>query len=319
MNKEIKYAIGIDIGGTNIPCALVNSDGKILKTIYKKTPNSSKPEELIDSIKSSIDEIKTYFEEKYPSFNLSGIGLGAPGALDLQKGTIITSPNLKNWKNIPIVEMLKKACNIPVYMDNDANLAAIAEHWLGAGKGFDNLIMLTLGTGIGGGIIINGQIYRGSHGTAGEIGHMTIIEKGAQCACGNYGCLEAYASANATLKRALNDLKTNEESSLKNIDPKELSTKEIYIHAKKGDDFSKKILEESGRYLGIGIASLANIFDPDIIIIGGGFCEAEEFLIPSAISEAKKRSFKTVIDKLIISKAKLGNDAGIIGAAKLSL
>ncbi len=316
----MKYAIAIDIGGTNIPVSLVASDGKILKTINKTTPKASKPEILIDVLNKSIDEIKAYFKKEFAGAKISGIGLGAPGALDLKKGLIITSPNLKSWKNVAIVKMLKDISKLPVYMDNDANLAAIAEHWLGAGKGFKNIIVLTLGTGVGGGIIINNKIYRGSHGTAGEIGHITIIEKGELCACGNYGCLEAYASANATTKRALNKLeKTTIRSSLRNIEPEQLSAKTIYMHAKNGDKFSRDILNESGRYLGIGIANLANIFDPDAIIIGGGFSKAEEFLIPAAVSEAYKRSFKTIMDKLIISSAKLGNNAGIVGAAKLAL
>ena len=320
MDKKTKYAIGIDIGGTNIPSSLINSDGKILKTVNKKTPSASKPEVLIESISDSINEIKEHLKKEFPTSKISGIGLGVPGALDIEKGEIITSPNLKNWKNVPIVKMLSKISKMPVCMDNDANLAAIGEHWIGAGLGFSNIVMLTLGTGVGGGIIINNNIYRGSHGTAGEIGHITIVEKGEICACGNYGCLEAYASANGTVKRALKELgKTSIKSSLKDLKKEELSAQTIYLHAKNGDRFSKKILIDSGRYLGIGIATLANIFDPDAIIIGGGFSKAEEFLIPAAIMEANKRSFKTIMDKLVIKRAKLGNNAGMIGAAKLAL
>jgi len=319
MGKDTRSAIGVDIGGTNVPASLVDSDGKIIKTINKKTPGDSKPEALIDTIKDSIDQLNEKLKKEFPGSRISGIGIGAPGALDLEKGTIITSPNLKNWKNVPIVDMLKAVSRFPIYMDNDANLAAIGEHWIGAGKGFNNIIMITLGTGVGGGIIINGHIYRGSHGTAGELGHITIVEDGEKCGCGNKGCLEAYASANYTVKRAIKGLKGKVRSTLRDINPKDLSAKDIFIHAKNGDKFSTHTLNESGRYLGIGIATLANIFDPDAIIIGGGFAEAGEFIIPSAISEAKVRSFKTIMEKLVICKAKLGNDAGIIGAARLAL
>lgn len=316
-NKK-QYAIGIDLGGTNMPCSLVDDCGRIVTTIEKRTLSEQGPDAVVSKIVESTNEIVKFFKEKINNGNIIGVGLGAPGVLDLEKGEIVTGPNLNGWKNVPIVRLIEEQINLPVKMDNDANCAAIGEHWSGAAKGTQNAILVTLGSGVGGGIIINGSIYRGSHGTAGEIGHITIIPDGYKCGCGNSGCLEAYASANATVKRAVELLRKKEtRSALKERVLEEITAHDIFISAEDGDVFSKHILEESGRYLGIGIATLANIFDPDAIIIGGGFSSAEKYLFPTAIEEAYRRSFKYVMDNIKIVKAKLGNDAGIVGAAKL--
>ena len=298
----MKYAVGIDIGGTNIPASLVDYTGKIIATIEKKTDAHDGPDTVVNRITDSVRELCS----KINVADFVGIGLGAPGALDLVNGTIIKCANLKDWSEVPIVKMLKEKTGFNVYMDNDANCAAIGEHWIGGARGTKNAVIMTLGTGIGGGIIIDGKIFRGSHGTAGEIGHMTIEKNGRSCGCGNLGCLEAYASATGAVTTAKEMGKAN------------ITAREIFINAEAGDELCKKILQESGKYLGIGIANIANIFDPDAIIIGGGFSNAEKYLFPYAIEEAYKRTFKTIMDKIKIKKAELGNDAGVIGAARLA-
>ena len=314
-----KYAIGIDIGGTNVPAAIIDEGGDIVHVINKKTMAEGGPDTVINRITDSINDLTKYFSDNIKTGKIVGIGIGTPGTLDHKKGQIITSPNLPQWRNIPLVELINKQVKMPVFIDNDANCAAIGEHWIGAAKGAENVVLITLGTGVGGGIIINNKIYRGSHGTAGEIGHITIFTKGNKCACGNFGCLEAYASANATAARAKERLKREDTAtSLQTKKLSEINTYEIYIHAEQGDRFAQDILKESGTYLGVGIATFANIFDPDVIIIGGGFAGAEKYLIPAAIDEAYKRSFKSVMDNIKITTAKLGNNAGIIGAAKLA-
>jgi glucokinase len=314
-----KYAIGIDIGGTNVPAAIIDESGEIIHVINKKTMAEGGPDAVIKRITDSITDLVKYFDDNIKTGKIIGIGIGAPGTLDHKKGQIITSPNLPQWRNIPLVERISKEVNMPVFIDNDANCAAIGEHWIGAANGAENAVLVTLGTGVGGGIIINNKIYRGSHGTAGELGHITIFAKGTKCACGNFGCLEAYASANATAARAKERLKREDmASSLQTKKLSEINAYEIYVHAEQGDRFAQDILKESGSYLGIGIATFANIFDPDVIIIGGGFAGAEKYLIPAAIDEAYKRSFKSVMDNIKITTAKLGNNAGIIGAAKLA-
>jgi glucokinase len=310
------YYIGIDIGGTNAPASIVNGEGKILKLIDQKTLSEGGPDKVISRIIESIKELINWGKSNLDS-EIKAVGIGAPGTI--RNGKVITSPNLPNWRDIPIVEIIKKQISIPVELDNDANCAALAEHWIGEAKGKTNAILITLGTGIGGGIIINNEVYRGSHGTAGELGHITIVNKGTKCACGNFGCLEAYASANATLSRVKEKLKREDiDSSLNNKKLSELTTYDIFLAAEDGDRFSQKSLNETGMYLGIGIATLSNIFDPDIILIGGGFSDASKYLIPSAIEEAYRRSFKSVMDNIEIKRAKLGNQAGIIGAAALA-
>jgi len=318
MAKEKCYAIGVDIGGTNIPCSLIDEHGNMIRRVDKKTMAEEGPDAVASRIAESIGQLTAYFNENIKGAKIIGAGIGAPGALDHDKGEIVTSPNLAGWKNVPIVELIKKKIKMPVAMDNDANCAAIAEHWAGAAKGCTNVILITLGTGVGGGIIINNSIYRGSHGTAGEIGHITIIADGNKCGCGNSGCLEAYASANAAALMARQRLQKEDiTSTLRGNNVNDITAQEIFLHAEAGDAFSKEILTTSGRYLGIGIATFANIFDPDAIIIGGGFSSAEKYLFPAAIDEAYKRSFRSVMDKMKITRAKLGNDAGIIGAARL--
>lgn len=314
-----KYAIGIDIGGTNVPASIIDESGKIIHTIDKKTMAEGGPDAVIKRITDSIKDLLKYFDENIKNSKIVGVGIGAPGTLDHKKGQIITSPNLPQWRNIPLVGKITAEVKMPIFIDNDANCAAIGEHWIGAANGAENAVLITLGTGVGGGIIINNRIYRGSHGTAGELGHITIFAKGNKCACGNFGCLEAYASANATVSRAKERLKREDvASTLQTKKLSEITAHEIYIHAEQGDRFAQSILTESGSYLGIGIATFANIFDPDIIIVGGGFAGAEKYLIPAAIDEAYKRAFKSVMDSIKITTAKLGNHAGIIGAAKLA-
>ena len=307
MAKEKRYAIGVDIGGTNMPCSLLDESGQMIHTVGKRTLPEQGPEDVVSRISDSIVELSKYFKKHIKNGVILGVGIGVPGALDHKKGEIITSPNLAGWENVPIVRLLEKKIKMPVKMDNDANCAVLGEHWAGAAKGFKNVILITLGTGVGGGIIIEDKIYRGSHGTAGEIGHITIIADGVKCGCGNHGCLEAYASATAAVRMARERLKISDD----------ITAHDIFLKAEAGDASYANILKESGRYLGIGIATLANIFDPDAIIIGGGFFRAEKYLMPSAIDEAYKRSFKSVMDKIRITGAKLGNDAGIIGAANL--
>ncbi|MCX6112212.1 MAG: ROK family protein [Proteobacteria bacterium] len=318
MAKKKQYAIGVDIGGTNMPCSLVDDKGKILRTIEKKTLPEQGADSLALRISESVKELLTYFKGRLKKGTILGVGLGVPGILDHKRGEIVTCPNLPGWKNVPIIKLIKQKLKMPVLMDNDANCAVIGEHWIGAAKGTKNAILLTLGSGVGGGIIIDNKIYRGSHGVAGELGHITIVAEGALCGCGNHGCLEAYASANAAARTAKERLRKEEViSTLREKDINKITAHDIFLHAEAGDIFSKNILFESGKYLGMGIATFANIFDPDIIIIGGGFSDAEKYLLPAAIDEAYKRAFKHVMDKMKIKKAKLGNNAGMIGAARL--
>lgn len=312
------YAISIDLGSSNVPASLIRNNGQILHTLRKENIWDGGPRKLVSRIVQSINELTTYYKKEVSDGELIGVGLACPGIINQKDGIVLNSSNLPQWNNVHIVEMIKEHIKFPTTIDNNANCAVLAEHWIGEGKGFKNIVMFTLGTGVGGGIIIDNKIYRGSHGLAGELGHITIAVKGTRCSCGNYGCLEAHVAANATIQRAKERLKRGDvSSSLCKNNLSEISAYDLYLEAEKGDRFCQDILTETGTYLGVGIAALSNIFDPDIVIIGGGFSRAAKYLIPSATTEACRRGFKQTMDNVKIVRAKLAHRAGLFGAAKM--
>lgn len=318
--KQLNYTISVDLGGINTPVSLINSNGNLVQTYRRHSAIDTTPKKTISGIINSCVKLIDYFNSNIKTGKIIGIGVSSPGLVDSNKGIILSSPNMPHWMNIPIKDLLSSKLDLPVYIDNDANCTIYAEHNYGIAKGYKNIVMLTLGTGIGGSIIINGQIYRGSTQTGGELGHITISNKGPKCSCGNYGCLEAFAAVNPTLNRAKEKLKREEISStLNNYKLSELTIYDIYLNAEKGDIFSQKLLNESGTYLGIGIASLCNIFNPELVIIGGRFSRATKYLIPAASSEAFKRAFRENVEHCQIVKAKLGNRASRIGISKMIL
>lgn len=298
-----KYAIGIDLGGTNLRVALVSEEGEIIKKIKK--PSS---DQVFDTIFESINEIR------YD--NISGIGLGVAGLIDRKKGRVFVSPNLRAIEGIDIKKEIQGRFKVPVFIENDANVAALGEKISGAGKGFDNFVLLTLGTGIGGGIIHKGKLLN----VSAEIGHMSINTEGNKCPCGNIGCLENYASARAMIAKAIEMLEKGTESLLKDCCKGsfyKLSPADIYKTALDGDAFSREILKDAGRYLGVGISSIINIFSPEAIILTGGLIGAWNIYVQEAIKEASRRAFKDLFDSVKIIPSSLGDEAGIIGAANL--
>ena len=243
------------------------------------------------------------------------IGVGSPGSIDFEKGQLLgTTPNLPNWTNAPIKRLIEEKFNIPTWADNDANVMALAEARIGAGKGYKNILCLTLGTGIGGGILVNNQVLRGEHFSAAEVGHIIVVHNGKRCNCGNKGCLEAYTSAPAMVKRY--------EKKLKRLglayDINQLSTEFIFDKAKNNEGLAREIIDETCAYLGTGIASIANIIDPEIVIIGGGVAEAGNEFIQQIEKEVKEYSIKSIMQHLKVVRANMGNDAGIVGAILLA-
>ncbi|MDI6889816.1 MAG: ROK family protein [Thermodesulfovibrionales bacterium] len=301
MNK--KYAIGIDLGGTNLRVALVTRDGEIIRKM--KEPTSEKILDSIFRIAGSLfsDEI-------------AGIGLGVAGLVDREGGRIVISPNLPAVEGINLVNEMREKFRVPVFIENDANAAALGEKWIGAGKEFSNLVLFTLGTGIGGGIIQDKKLLN----VAAEIGHMTINTDGEKCFCGNYGCLESYASARAMLSKLVSALEKGRESILKELcggNFYKLTAEDIYRAALGGDSLARETLREAGRYLGIGIANIINVMSPEAIILAGGLTGAWDIYIQEAIKEASKRAFKELFGAVEIIPSLLGEDAGIIGSAGL--
>lgn len=298
---EKKYAIGIDLGGTNLRVALVSEEGEIVRKIKKPSDD-----DLSVMIMQTLDEIRRD--------GVVGIGLGVAGLIDRKSEKVYVSPNLHAIEGIDIVRELRQKYSVPVFIENDANAAALGEKIGGAGKGFRNFVLLTLGTGIGGGIIHNDNLLH----VPAEIGHMSINTEGARCPCGNIGCLENYASARAMIAKALSMLEKGTESLLKECCQGsfyKLTPEDIYKSALEGDTLSREILREAGKYLGVGLANIINIMSPEAIILTGGLIGAWNIYIQEAIKEASRRAFKDLFDSVKIIPSSLGDEAGIIGAA----
>jgi glucokinase len=316
---EKKYSIGVDLGGTNIVSAIVNCQGKIVNSFKVPTLVQRGKEATIKRIIETIHE--NIIQSTIALDDIIGIGIGAPGPLDIKRGIINFAPNLPGWIDVPLKKKLENEFNIKVVLENDANAAAWGERCFGAGQGVNNLVCFTLGTGIGGGIIIDGKIYHGNNYGAAELGHMTVNKDGPRCNCGNYGCLEAYSSATGIKNRIKNRIKEGIKSEFLNFDDdnlfESLRLKSIFEAARKGDRLTSDIVEEAISYLGIAIANIANILNPEMVVLVGGITnEGDKLLIPLG-KEVKKRAFYSNYKSLKIVIGKLAGNAGVLGAAAL--
>lgn len=310
------YYMGVDLGGTNICVGLVSEKGEIL---YKKSVLTLKERGYQEIIKDIGNLCNTIIKEKgLENDNIKSIGIGCPGSCDIDKGILTYSCNL-DFNNVPIIEEMKKYTDIPVHFDNDANCAALGESICGAAKGYKNSITITLGTGVGGGIIIDGKIYSGSFYCGAELGHMVINVDGEQCSCGRKGCWETYVSASALIREARIAAAryTNcEIFNLVNGNIKLIDAKIPFDAAAKGDSIAKGIINNYFKYMSEGLSNLINIFQPEIIAIGGGVCAQGENIIKPVTKLVKGMVYGGVLKTKIVI-ANLGNDAGIIGAAML--
>jgi glucokinase len=302
MTKQ--YAIGIDLGGTNLRVALVSREGKII--------NKTKMRSLDRIEESLLNAVSEVFTD-----GVVGIGVGVAGLISRKTATVVVSPNLPAIEGVNVVGMLRDKFGIPVFLENDANVAALGERWMGAGREFENFVLFTLGTGIGGGIIYHGKLMN----VAAEIGHMSIIANGVKCSCGNYGCLESYAAAKAMLSYAITALEHDSESILKGCHQGniyKLTPEDIYQAALDGDNLSRDVLREAGRYLGVGISNIIHVLSPEAIILTGGLVGAWNIYIREAIKEVSRRTLKSLFDAVTIIPSSLLDDAGIIGSAYLA-
>lgn len=279
--------IGLDIGGTNIKGLLTRKNGTILS--FKKIPIRKTKNEIEEGLISIITELAS--SKKFSFKQIDAIGIGSAGTIDKTKGIVISSANIPVWKNYNIVKMIEKKTGIKTFLENDANAAIIGEWWKGHGQKYNNWIMITLGTGIGGGVIIDNKFYTGKSGSAMEIGHTTIDYNGRKCYCGNTGCFEQYASASAIVTSARKQLKKFPQSSIHSRLNKneQLTSKLIYEEAKKGDDFAKSVFNETSEFLGIGVSNLISIFNPEAVIFGGGLSDACKIMIPIVKGIVEKR------------------------------
>ncbi len=304
----MEKVIGIDIGGTNIRAAVVDPDGKILSR--KKIKSNAR--DGIDKLILNLKEIISLF----PDFKTDCIGIGIPGILDQKNGILTQAPNISGIKNFPIIKELKKIIQYEnIIVENDANAAALGEYWKGAGSGSNSLLMLTLGTGLGGGIVLNGELWQGEDGMAGEIGHVILDPEGPLCNCGNSGCFESFVSGEAVRRIVRNSPELKQYT--KDTHPDDIPEKIMQL-AKENNKKSLQIWDDIGKYLGIGITSLINLLNVDSVIIGGGLSNAWELFEKSMNTEIKKRALAGPRERLTIHPASLGDDAGIIGCAYLA-
>ena len=301
MSRRVK--IGIDLGATRMKMALVDEKGRVSSRRGVGTPFNVKRSELINSINANINDIiKT---EGLKKKNILGVGIGVPGPVDSKKGIVRYFPNIKGWEKVPFKSLLEKKLGLKVVLDNDVNAMTLGEYKFGAGKGALNLICLTLGTGVGGGIIINGNIYRGSTMCAGEIGHIPINEKGPKCNCRGTACLERYIGNRYILDRA-------KKSFGKNI-----TLEKLTILSKKGNRKALSIWNDVGEKLSVALTGVVNLLNPDKIVIGGGVSNAGEFILKPLKKELKRRAMPNQASCVKIVRAKLGDNAGLIGASLL--
>lgn len=318
MTDQTVYA-GIDIGGTNVKFGLFDNTGKVLFKEQRPTMAEKGPTPLLHMI-TNIAERLLYFaaEEGYP---VKWVGVGSPGAIDYKTGQVIgPCPNIEGWQGTEIGASMRERLNMPIYVDNEVNAMALAEVRFGAAIGARSVVCVTVGTGVGGGVIIDGKVVHGASSSAGELGHMTIDVNGPRCACGNYGCIESFCSSRAIMARTKSHLNNgltdifNEvlEGSLEN-----LTIKKLFAAARRGDSIAAEVVTETARYLGAGLAGVVNLLNPEVVVIGGGIADGGAGFVEAVTQEIKRRAFSSAVSKLIVAKAALGNDAGFMGAGLL--
>ncbi len=309
------YAIGVDLGGTNIKLGVVSDKGKIINKTSLKTFAEEGPDKIISQILKGIAYL-----QKRSGVKIKGIGIGAPGVVKHKKGIVEHPPNLPGWEKVHLAKIISNQTGANVFVENDANAAAVGEMIFGAGKELDSFIVVTLGTGVGGGIIRKGKIFRGETNAAGEIGHVSIDYKGPKCNCGSRGCIEAYIGNNYLTKRTITALKKHPDSMLNKIldeNGGHLSPRVINEAVIAGDEFARSVVIDSGNLLGFALSSVVNVLDIANVIVGGGVAGFGELLFSSIESTLMERVLKSLRERISVLPAELKNNAGIKGASSL--
>lgn len=314
-----KLAIGIDLGGTNLKIAVVSQVGDILAKRNEPTDLTQGPDLVIAKMVALVKELCT--EVAVEVSQMLGVGVGSPGPLSPSEGRIIQAANLPGWANLPLRDRLADQLKSVVMVDNDGNAAALGEWWAGVGERKDDLVMLTLGTGIGGGVILNGNILHGHYENAAELGHMIVVPDGLPCSCGKRGCLERYASAACVASRAMEAIQQGERSLLSEQVTRDepITAQDVAQASLKGDALCERIWDEACRYLAISCINIQHTFNPKHLVLGGGLAEADDYLIGRIKDHVSKMQWKLHHDSPAISRGQLGYDAGVIGAAALLL
>jgi glucokinase len=313
-------ALGVDLGGTKILTAVTNSQGKMLSRDHSITPARKGHEAIIQSILESAHRVLEQADVAISE--LTAVGIGAPGLSNPETGILFTSPNLPGWRDVPLRDIMQERLGQKTFVINDANAAALGEFYFGAARGARDFIYITLSTGIGGGIVIDGKIYTGAIGAAGEVGHMTIDDNGPICNCGNRGCWEMLASGTALAREAKHRIKERARTSILEYaegDVEKVTAEVIHSAAEQGDSLAKELIARTGYYIGVGLANLINIFNPELIVIGGGLSNIGDMLLEPALKTAGERAYKEAFQAVRFASAELGRNSGVLGAAAFAL
>lgn len=311
--------VGVDLGGTNIVVGAMRADGSASYGVHSAPTRSQEgADAVIARIVRMVEETiaVTLRETGADRRTVRGIGIGSPGPLDRERGVVLVTPNL-GWREVALRDRVAEAVGLPATLDNDANCATLGEWWIGAARGARHVVGMTIGTGIGGGLILDGRLYHGTSDVAGEIGHMTIDQTGRRCGCGNYGCLEAYASGPAIADRAREALAYEPDSILPTLvagDLSRITAATVYDAAARADAVAIEVVRDTARFLGTGIANLLNIFNPDVVVIAGGVTHAGDALFVPLRAEVRRRAFRPAFDACRIVPGSLPGTAGVVGA-----
>ena len=307
-NQDQVFAV--DLGGTYLRIALVDGSGKIHDQLKQRTPRGSSPDVIVDALADAANKWSRNGQ------HIAAASIMVPGTVDNQNAVVVQAPNLPSLTNFPLQKVLEERFGWPVLLENDANAAAVGEMWLGAARGCRDVVSVTLGTGVGGGVILDGELWRGAHGSAGEIGHTTVDPfSGLKCKCGNVGCLELFASATAIVRMTREYLPQFPQSVLSD---EELDAEKVYCAGRKGDELALSVFKKFGVYLGIGLANLINIIDPEIIVIAGGVVNGWDLFAPHMQHEVNERAVRVTAQQVQIAAAQCGDNAGLLGAARLA-
>jgi glucokinase len=318
----VRYVLGIDIGGTNLVVGSVAEDGSALHSLASEpTLAEAGEKDVLDRLIALARRTIEQTRREVPGAEIMGIGVGAPGPLDTKSGIVLLTPNL-GWENLPLRRIIHERLGLSAALDNDANCAVLGEWWMGAARGTQTAIGITIGTGIGGGLIVDGKLFHGASDCAGEIGHTTIDIEGRRCKCGNYGCLEAYASGPNIALRAIEEIQAGAESRLPEYvggDLRKITAQTVYQAAHDGDDLALEVVNDTARFLGTAIANLVNVFNPEVVVICGGVTLAGDHLFVPLRREVTRRAFKPAVSVCRIVPCELTGTAGVYGAAKVFL
>ena len=305
-----RLVFAVDLGGTHLRVALVDDTGRILEQLKQETPRADSANCIINALANAAEQWSDKKER------VAAASIMVPGAVDSDKAVVLQAPNLPSLINFKLKAALEQRLGWPVFLENDANAAAVGEMWLGAARGCRNVMSVTLGTGVGGGLILDGKLWRGSHGSAGEIGHAAVDPfSGLKCKCGNTGCLELFASATAIVRMTRENLSSFPDTKLKT---ENLTAERVYDAGCEGDELALAVFKRFGMYLGIGLANLINLIDPEIIVITGGAANGWDLFSAEMYRQVEERVFRTTAQQVKIARAECGDNAGLLGAARLA-